>query len=267
MSYSAVESSQLSGNPIEFYRFTIGTRNWYYCSGDEAQEYLTNVYTPITIGRRNIRIDQEITKAQLEIEMPASTEVAAEFIPGAPNQVVNLRIYRKHRTDAEVILFWSGRVINVAFEDLKATVQCEPIFTFMRQPGLKIIATKECQHNVYDIGCQAIEADFQVTGTISAILASDVVQVAAAASHVDGWWVAGTLKKFSGESRTIRAHSSTTITLLAPMVGLKVGDLVFLSAGCDHLKTTCISKFNNVPNFGGQPWLPEDNPFTGDAAF
>jgi hypothetical protein len=36
-------------------------------------------------------------------------------------------------------------------------------------------------------------------------------------------------------------------------------------AGCDHLLATCRDRFSNVANFGGFPWIPQKNPFSGDA--
>lgn len=44
---------------------------------------------------------------------------------------------------------------------------------------------------------------------------------------------------------------------------LDIGDTVKVYAGCDKLNTTCSTKFNNILNFGGFPFIPQDNPFTG----
>ena len=39
------------------------------------------------------------------------------------------------------------------------------------------------------------------------------------------------------------------------------GDTLRFYAGCDHAPTTCRSKFNNFPQFGGFPNVPDFNPF------
>lgn len=48
-----------------------------------------------------------------------------------------------------------------------------------------------------------------------------------------------------------------------PKNKLDVGTKLILYAGCDKLNTTCSTKFNNILNFGGFPFIPQDNPFTG----
>lgn len=44
---------------------------------------------------------------------------------------------------------------------------------------------------------------------------------------------------------------------------IEVGTKLSLYAGCDKLNTTCNQKFSNILNFGGFPFIPNDNPFTG----
>jgi len=35
--------------------------------------------------------------------------------------------------------------------------------------------------------------------------------------------------------------------------------------GCDRVRATCESKFDNLDNFGGFPWIPTKNPFGGSS--
>jgi hypothetical protein len=42
--------------------------------------------------------------------------------------------------------------------------------------------------------------------------------------------------------------------------GAVIGDLATLRPGCDGTMTACQAKFGNFINFGGQPFMPEDNP-------
>ena len=57
----------------------------------------------------------------------------------------------------------------------------------------------------------------------------------------------------------------TTLTLfnVFPKDYISLGDDVIAYAGCDKLNSTCHTKFNNIVNFGGFPFIPSDNPFTG----
>jgi hypothetical protein len=63
----------------------------------------------------------------------------------------------------------------------------------------------------------------------------------------------GLIKDFSFGSPADEA----TVTLFMPMpFAIDIGDTVSLQVGCDKLLDTCITKFDNLLNFGGFPHLP-----------
>ncbi|WP_303678184.1 phage BR0599 family protein [Ralstonia mannitolilytica] len=78
------------------------------------------------------------------------------------------------------------------------------------------------------------------------------------------WFVGGRLMS-AGAQRMIVASSGGAVTLSAPIPGLKAGDAFEAYPGCDHTLTTCAAKFGNQLNYGGFPFIPVKNPFTGDA--
>jgi hypothetical protein len=74
-----------------------------------------------------------------------------------------------------------------------------------------------------------------------------------------GYCTAGQVTKIAnGDRRAIvTAHVGNTITLMQPFEGLAVGEQVYVSAGCDGLKSTCASgKFKDA---GGNPVDNKDN--------
>jgi len=62
----------------------------------------------------------------------------------------------------------------------------------------------------------------------------------------------------AGQLRAIKLYQASTITLMVPFVGgpPAPGDGFQAWAGCDRQLGTCASKFNNIMNFGGQPFIP-----------
>ena len=55
----------------------------------------------------------------------------------------------------------------------------------------------------------------------------------------------------------VKLFASGTFTLLYPLPApCANGDTFDAYPGCDKLEATCISKFNNKPNFGGYPFVP-----------
>lgn len=82
-------------------------------------------------------------------------------------------------------------------------------------------------------------------------------------------WTSGVNVKFPMEVKRYGA-SPTEIELFMPMpFNISVGDTFSVYPGCDKNRTTCLTKFNNVVNFGGFPDMPgrdqivsyPDNPY------
>lgn len=63
----------------------------------------------------------------------------------------------------------------------------------------------------------------------------------------------------------ITAHSGNVLTLVDGIDDLAVGSSVTLWPGCARTVNACADKFANLDNYGGLPFLPAKNPFSGDA--
>ena len=66
----------------------------------------------------------------------------------------------------------------------------------------------------------------------------------------------------SGANANVRATvksvaAGVALTLIYPLpVAPAVGDAFTVYAGCDHTQATCQSRFNNLANFRGFPFVP-----------
>ena len=266
MSYAATEHSAAKGRPVELYRFALGLQRWTYTSGQTAVVYQSETYAPAPIRRSGIEQGNELHRAGLEITLPRDNPLAALFIASPPEGVMSVTLYRFHASDAdaETITLWKGRVGGARLAGSELTLTCEPVATSLKRPGLRARYQMICRHALYSAGCGALAASFRVDGTVAAVSGASV-QVAAAASKPDGYFVAGMLTTASAGARMIVGHTGANLTLVAPMPGLAVGMDVQLYAGCDHSVATCRDRFGNLPNFGGFPYIPIKNPFSGDA--
>jgi hypothetical protein len=88
-------------------------------------------------------------------------------------------------------------------------------------------------------------------------------KVATMAAEVDQWFRDGAVIFASGANigRTFAIadyrSSDRKLTLLTPTpFDVAVGDKAIVLVGCDGLLSTCRDKFNNVLNFGGDPYAP-----------
>lgn len=264
MSYLAIEQSQHDGQPQELYRFVSGTQRWLYTSGQEAVEYQSETYMPATISRSDIEQSNEIARLGLEIRMPRDLPLVSLFLAASPDGVVSVTLYRRHVGDAEFITYWKGRITGARLSGAEATLKCEPIASSLKRAGLRARYQLLCRHVLYSSGCGALKESFRVDGTVAAV-SGIAVQVVAAASKPDGYFVGGMFATTTAGVRMIVGHAGINLTLSAPMVGLKAGDTVQLYAGCDHTMAHCKDRFANLDNFGGFPFIPVKNPFTGDA--
>ncbi len=121
-----------------------------------------------------------------------------------------------------------------------------------------------------NVRCMLDAADWQVTGEITT--ATSRRQVAdAARTEADDWFGLGIFESTSGDNagraRTITAYAAGVFTFDRPFdFDFVAGDTYQALAGCRkrHERTTdnpaglsdCLDKFDNVPNFQGEPHTP-----------
>ena len=115
-----------------------------------------------------------------------------------------------------------------------------------------------CVHTLYDSGCGVIRGTYSANGTVGAGSTATLINTGvAAAGHAQG-----SLVFTSGVNANVRA----TVKSAAPGVSLLLiyplpstpatGDAFTVAFGCDHTRGTCQSKFNNLANFRGFPFVP-----------
>lgn len=264
MSYLSFETSAYSGQPAELYRFALGAQNWYYTSARETIEYLGSSYAPVVLSRSGFGQTKEFGKAPVTLNCARDFPVAALFLPGAPDGVVSLTIYRRHAADPEFITYWKGRVVSASFSGAEVELSCEPLFTGLKRAGLRARYQINCRHVLYGVGCGLTAEAWRVSATLTGVTGAQL-QSATFSAQADGWFKAGYVAFGQDIKRLIVAHTGNTVTLSAAIPGLIVGDAVWAYAGCDHAKATCDTKFANLLNYGGFPYIPKKNPFSGDA--
>lgn len=263
MTYQATDSSRQDGRPIELYRFVNGANVWRYCTGEALVPYGGEQYTPATIIRSQTESSQEFGKSQLNISVPFDLPIARFLSAGLPLGFVSVTVFRAHLGDDDYITHWRGRVLACNWKGTECTINCEPVFTSLQRSGLRMVYQRQCRHALYSDGCSVNKSTYAVPGRVDTAIQNQVFCTAAAA-FPDNYFTGGMLETADG-MRLIVAHTGTSLTLITPLPTLTGGTGLNLYPGCDHTLNTCATKFFNSINFGGQPWLPQKNPFSGDA--
>lgn len=263
MSYTVREQSVSSGHPLELYRFSMGDEQWLYTSADHEVAYGEDLYQPVYVKRGGFTRCGDARKSSLDIEVSASNGVALLFRTGWMAQTMIVTAYRHHYEDNEFVMFWKGRITGCKWSGSVATLTSESVFTLFRRAGLRRVYQLGCPHALYGPACRLNADDWDVAGSASAV-SGNVVTVAAAAGYADGYFAGGMLRANS-EYRMISAHAGNQVTLVDAVAGLTDGTAITLWPGCDRSTATCNNRFGNLDNYGGLPFLPQKNPFSGDA--
>jgi uncharacterized phage protein (TIGR02218 family) len=115
-----------------------------------------------------------------------------------------------------------------------------------------------CLHTLYDTGCGVIRGTYSATGSAGAgSTSSTILSSIAASGHAQG-----SLVFTSGANANIRSTVKSVATgsafnLMYPLPFAPApGDAFTVAYGCDHTMNTCQTKFNNLANFRGFPFVP-----------
>jgi uncharacterized phage protein (TIGR02218 family) len=124
----------------------------------------------------------------------------------------------------------------------------------------------ECRADLGDTRCKVNLATYQTTGVVHLVERATSLQVDFTGTPGDGFYSFGVITFTSGnniglslEVMTQAAIDATYDRIVLPLAfpyTPEVGDTFTLTAGCNHQKTTCKTKFNNLVNFRGEPFVP-----------
>lgn len=269
MSFLSREMSIDSAKPIELYHIKTGLRDWYFTSGRKDFTYLLNVYEAVTMKRSAIQQAREYAKATLQVTVPGTLEFAQLFLRDPPEGLVRMTIYRTHEGDSEVSTYWDGRVTGISFDGPQAVIRAEPVYTTLRSQGRRKTYSTQCNWTLYRFGCNVNDQAFKATGTLSGVSGA-TLSSAAFGTQPSGYFAGGKVVVWVNDepyNRRVDSHDGTTVVMNNPVPGLAGGGAVEIFPGCDHGYGTCISKFNNSINYGGFPWKPRKDPFSGGSPF
>ncbi|AEY69557.1 tail assembly protein [Burkholderia phage vB_BceS_AH2] len=260
MSFLSAETSIFGGRPIELYEFKRGTQIWRFCTARKNTIFNGNVFQPTYIKRDNLRSTSANGRQALNVTVAATNPIPVSYIGGMPAQVTTLTIYRQHVGEPEVGQVWGGRIVNVEFSGDEAVLKCEPIGTALRRIGLRASYQVLCRHALFGPHCQAL--DNRISGNVAQVIGQNVT-VGGFTLPPQAKYFAGGTMRHGDDAWLIVEQNGVVLTLSQPPIGLKSGDAISLSAGCDHTaygENGC-KKFNNLDNFGGYPFMPKRNPF------
>lgn len=272
MTFDARETSKEDGAPVGLFLFEWGddaSAFFAYTDIDISVSFQGKTFRPITIGRDRVEARGNLDKSILTVDITPNAELVSLYNEGVPSQVVRMTIWQGHvgEPESEYQIVWTGRVVSVEHTNRLARINAEPISTSMRRPGLRRHFAYGCPHALYSVACGANQAASTYTSTLLEIAGTTI-------KLTDGWQQDRDFTHFRGgfvtwvdtrynvtQTRTIlRVEKDGTIRLREGVAGIEIGDAISAVLGCPHTLAGCTDIHNNVVNYGGQPWIPRDNP-------
>ena len=131
---------------------------------------------------------------------------------------------------------------------------------YLQQP-IGSASTKTCRARLGDSMCGVDLGPWTETGTITGVTSKQVFTDSSRAEADDYFgeglltWTGGLN---DGLTQKVKTYASDTFTLALPMIfDVQVGDTYSVIAGCrKRLDEDCVTKFDNVLNFQGEPHRP-----------
>jgi uncharacterized phage protein (TIGR02218 family) len=156
-----------------------------------------------------------------------------------------------------VILFKGrvGAIDHVGRTTAQITVNSDLILLDVDMP--RNVYSPNCQHVLFDSGCGLVKSAFKAFGTVSAGSTNAIINWQSASPVYEQGTLTFTSGRNLGATANIKAATVSYLALGCPLLNAPAeGDAFTVFQGCDHTKATCQSKFSNLANFRGFPFVP-----------
>tara|TARA_R110000803_G_scaffold20201_5_gene52222 strand:- start:387 stop:1214 length:828 start_codon:yes stop_codon:yes gene_type:complete len=263
----SVEDSQ----PLEIYEVTLSGTVYRWTSDESTVTVGANDFDPEPISRNAVEQGAGAESRNLILTVPSDNEFAAQYVSIVPGVAATLNVYRLQRQESPAFntqaLVFSGEVIDVKFtqDGLNADLVVRGIEGVLNENIPRKTYMSLCNHVLYDNGCGADPALFNVSGTVSGVV-GNVITLVGASAKTNGYFNGGYVSRLSGtpDFRMITDHTGDELTVLLPFAETVVGLSLQAFAGCDHkIDGLCSTRFDNVIEFDGYAFVPNRNPFDG----
>lgn len=179
---------------------------------------------------------------------------------GAPTQDITAIDFAEHCWIVE-----SGILSHYGFKGnvIAAKLTPEPFYVDKGVP--RYYCQRTCQHQLYGAGCGLDKNDFKIETTIVSVNPSQREMIVTDQDAAEGWLDQGHL--FHVDSQLLytigwnrHEGADTKIKMVNWTDEFQPGNSLIAYAGCAKNVEVCTSKFDNVANFGGFPFVPNRNP-------
>ncbi len=246
--------------------------NTYLCGG------ATGPYFQNRTGNRGLchwKIGVEVDTLQFDVMPGSATVEGFSFLQACKLGLFDgaeMILYRAFMptygdTTAGLVNIFTGRVVEIDAGRSLATFNINSHLELLSQQMPRNLYQPGCLNTLYDSACTLSKGTFTSSGTVAS--GTTVSTVNATLSQATGYFNLGTVTFTSGQNngfkRSVKQYTHGTpsnFTMLFPLPYTPaISDTFTIIPGCDKLQATCNTKFSNLTNFRGFPYIPQ--PETG----
>ena len=277
MSFAGVAALLSGQRPFHLYRFARGGQEALYTSRPEpitrtVAGVTGTEWAPQAIAHSRIPDTDQAFRAEVKVRLPLSDPWAFSLVGAVEFEPVTVAIWRGFLNDTsnELVPIFRGQVLGVQpQEGGLIELSCMTDIAAMQRKGLSAVMQRPCRHSVYGRGCGLVLSEWQTAGAVLSVAGAQVA-VEGADAQPDGFYRGGVFS-WDGRLAMIMGHAGEALTLAGVVPGLSAASAegpveALIAPGCQLTREVCASRFNNINNFGGFPWI-SDNPFDGRQVF
>lgn len=158
-----------------------------------------------------------------------------------------------------IILLKRGTLGRISREDGAFTAELRGLTDVFDRPVVEVYSPT-CRAELGDARCKRGLKDFERTAAVDSVAGANGF-AAPALTEPDGWYEFGRLRWHTGMNGglpgDVRAFAGGQVTLFRPPPNLvQAGDVFTITAGCAKTLSVCRTKFDNIANFRGDPFVP-----------
>jgi hypothetical protein len=250
---------------VELYAFASNSAQFHLTPLEFDVDLGGTVYVSTPIERNELALGAEAAKSALELKLPQTCDLVRHLLANAltgDTTAITLRIARRDPWGDTWWIAgtrWMGRVLGVEVADDAARVRCESAQVSLKRIGLRRLYSRTCSHVLYSAACGA--SPITASAIVGGSTGRSVDLAGGVPGSVSGGLAGGWLQTPEGARHMIVSETGGGVELLYPTT-IEPGTEVLLTAGCDHSTATCASRFGNLDNYGGFPFIPSKNPFS-----
>lgn len=268
-------------------------------SSSEPETFGGRTYAPIPMKISAITSSDQADDVKVDITVPVlGNEVAALFFPRQTEQTVYVRIHIASYDDVEIgeiggaMIAFYGRVSEIKRKGDDLVLTCVPRISDLERPGLRRRFSLECPHQLFGKRCRAskafattscsiqkgsanrflINANTLLPGTLFSSQRRDLRPLRYEDFIGTEMTVFGKRFRVYPSAATITPASIALLNCSVGYDGPELEEMVDankdaanriygeITMNCGRSLDFCHLIHENTPNFGGCPWIPQDNP-------